>query len=244
MKLKIYRDPQNNPFLKNLRKQMESLQEEQKEIGKIQRSHHWRESSRPKLKRTIDILLSVLAILTLVPIYLVVAILIKLEDRGPFFFKQVRVGLNGRPFTMLKFRSMRQDADQIKHELTTMNEHERGVTFKIKNDPRITKIGYFIRKYSIDELPQFFNVIQGSMSLVGPRPAVPSEVQQYQSNHIERLRVKPGITCIWQVSGRANIDFEGQVEMDKSYVRCPSLWRDFLLLLKTIPAVLFAKGSY
>ena len=195
-------------------------------------------------KRVVDIVLSGAALVALSPVFLVIAILIKLEDRGPVFFRQVRVGQFGREFRMLKVRSMRVDAEQRLKELLAANQHATGVTFKIKNDPRITRVGHVLRKYSLDELPQFFNVLIGDMSLVGPRPPVPREVALYTLADRRRLAVKPGITCIWQVSGRAEIDFPGQVQLDVRYIESRSLREDFKILCKTIPAVLSGDGAY
>lgn len=195
-------------------------------------------------KRALDIVGSACALLALSPVFLAVALLIKLEDRGPIFFPQVRVGRFGRQFRMFKFRSMRVDAEQRLKELLAKNQHSGGVTFKIKNDPRITRVGAFIRKYSIDELPQFYNVLIGDMSLVGPRPPVPREVALYSLADRRRLAVKPGITCIWQISGRAEIDFPGQVQLDVRYIESRSLREDLKILFKTVPAVLSGNGAY
>jgi lipopolysaccharide/colanic/teichoic acid biosynthesis glycosyltransferase len=145
---------------------------------------------------------------------------------------------------MFKFRSMRVDAEQRLKELLAKNQHATGVTFKIKNDPRITRIGHFIRKFSLDELPQFYNVLIGDMSLVGPRPPVPREVALYSLADRRRLAITPGITCIWQVSGRSEIDFPGQVQLDVRYIESRSLWQDIKILCKTIPAVLSGSGAY
>jgi len=207
-------------------------------------SWRWLIASAHVLKRTLDIAGSLTALLLLSPIFLAVALLIKLEDRGPVFFKQVRVGRFGREFRMFKFRSMRVDAEQRLRELLANNQHQHGITFKIKNDPRITCIGHFIRKYSIDELPQFYNVLIGDMSLVGPRPPVPREVAKYTLADRRRLAITPGITCIWQISGRAEIDFPGQVQLDVRYIESCSLWQDIKILLKTVPAVLSGNGAY
>jgi lipopolysaccharide/colanic/teichoic acid biosynthesis glycosyltransferase len=171
-------------------------------------------------------------------------LLIKLEDRGPILFRQVRVGRHGREFRMLKFRSMRVDAEARLQELLAQNHHRDGVTFKIKDDPRITRVGKWIRKFSFDELPQFYNVLIGDMSLVGPRPPVPREVALYSLADRRRLAVKPGITCIWQISGRAEIDFSGQVQLDVRYIESRSLWQDIKILCKTVPAVLSGTGAY
>ena len=164
---------------------------------------------------------------------LVVSILIKLESKGEVIFKQKRVGLNGKEFYMYKFRSMVINAEELKEQLESQNEMS-GPMFKIKDDPRITKVGKFIRKTSIDELPQLINVIKGDMSLVGPRPSLPKEVKKFEQWMMERLEVKPGLTCIWQISGRNNIDFEDWMKLDIKYVRERSLVLDFKLIFKTI----------
>jgi exopolysaccharide biosynthesis polyprenyl glycosylphosphotransferase len=197
------------------------------------------------LKRALDIVGALAALVLFAPIFVLTFILIKLEDRGPVFFCQQRVGAGGRLFGIWKFRSMVVNADKIKDHLLQENEHgQTGVTFKMKNDPRITKVGKWIRKLSIDEFPQFFNVLRGEMSLVGPRPPVPREVAAYKASHLRRLRVKPGITCLWQIGGRADIDFEGQVRLDLKYIRSSSVLTDIVILFKTVPAVLFGKGAY
>jgi lipopolysaccharide/colanic/teichoic acid biosynthesis glycosyltransferase len=196
------------------------------------------------LKRAIDIVVSAAMLLCLLPVFLVVAALIKLTDRGPVMFWQVRVGRWGREFPFPKFRSMVVNAEQLKQALLTQNDHVDGVTFKMKKDPRITWIGRIIRKLSIDELPQLWCVLKGDMSLVGPRPPVPREVAQYTLADRRRLDAIPGLTCIWQVSGRGDIPFPKQVELDVQYIESQSLWFDILLLLKTVPAVLLGKGAY
>jgi exopolysaccharide biosynthesis polyprenyl glycosylphosphotransferase len=195
-------------------------------------------------KRALDIVGSFCALAALTPLFVLIALLIKGEDRGPILFAQTRVGRYGRLFKMYKFRSMRPDAEQRLKDLLKANQHQTGVTFKVKNDPRITRIGYWLRKFSVDELPQFYNVLIGDMSLVGPRPPVPREVALYTPADRRRLAVKPGITCIWQVSGRAEIDFPGQVQLDVRYIESQSLWQDIKILLKTIPAVLSGSGAY
>lgn len=197
------------------------------------------------MKRGLDVVGSLGALIAFSPIFALTALLIKLEDRGPVFFCQKRVGAGGRLFGMWKFRSMVVNADRIKDQLLTENQHgQSGVTFKMKNDPRVTRVGRWIRKLSIDEFPQFYNVLRGDMSLVGPRPPVPREVAEYKASHLRRLRVKPGITCLWQIGGRSEIDFQGQVRLDLQYIRSSSVWFDILILLKTLPAVLFGKGAY
>jgi lipopolysaccharide/colanic/teichoic acid biosynthesis glycosyltransferase len=196
------------------------------------------------LKRTVDLVAGSLVLLVWSPLILLVMALIKLEDGGPIFFRQTRVGLRGRPFGMWKFRSMVMNADALKDKLLDQNQMQGGVTFKMKNDPRVTRIGKWIRKFSVDEVPQLWNVIAGDMSLVGPRPPVPREVREYSIEDRQRLLAKPGLTCFWQVAGRSEIDFAGQVRLDVEYIRSKSLWLDFVLLLKTIPAVLLGKGAY
>lgn len=195
-------------------------------------------------KRSLDIVVALFMILLLSPVFVVTAILIYMEDPGPIFFIQKRVGKNGKHFDFIKFRSMVVNADKLKDKLIEQNESKDGVIFKMKNDPRITRIGRFIRRYSIDELPQVFNVLKGDMSLVGPRPPVPREVAEYTLEDRKRLHVTPGITCIWQVSGRSDIPFKQQVQLDLDYIQSQSLWKDIVLLLKTIPAVLLGKGAY
>jgi exopolysaccharide biosynthesis polyprenyl glycosylphosphotransferase len=195
-------------------------------------------------KRALDVLGSFAALTLLSPLFAVIALLIKCEDRGPIFFAQTRVGQNGRHFRMFKFRSMRVDAEAKLKELLAKNQHLHGITFKLKDDPRITRIGKWLRKFSFDELPQFYNVLIGDMSLVGPRPPVPREVALYSLADRRRLAVKPGITCIWQISGRAEIDFPGQVQLDVRYIESRSLWQDIKIICKTIPAVLSGTGAY
>jgi lipopolysaccharide/colanic/teichoic acid biosynthesis glycosyltransferase len=197
------------------------------------------------LKRGLDIFGALGALCLFSSVFALTALLIKLEDGGPVFFCQKRVGAGGRLFKMWKFRSMVVNADQIQDSLVQENKHGRsGVTFKINNDPRITKVGKWIRRLSIDEFPQFYNVLRDEMSLVGPRPPLPREVATYKASHLRRLRVKPGITCLWQIGGRADIDFEGQVRLDLEYIRSSSVFFDIAILLKTLPAVLFGKGAY
>jgi lipopolysaccharide/colanic/teichoic acid biosynthesis glycosyltransferase len=195
-------------------------------------------------KRMMDIVIALPVVLILAPIVLALGLATKLYDGGPMFFRQVRVGRFGEPFMCYKIRTMVPNADALKYELLSLNHHEDGVTFKVAKDPRITPLGLWLRKLSLDELPQLINVLQGQMSLVGPRPAVPGEVAKYEGRDFQRLLVKPGITCIWQVSGRGDVDFGGQVAMDVQYVRSRSLWLDLRLMLKTIPAVLSMRGAY
>lgn len=196
------------------------------------------------IKRLFDICAALGAILIFSPIFILTALIIYLGDRGPIIYSQSRVGKDGRHFKFYKFRSMVVNADRMKDRLLKENESEEGVIFKMKRDPRVTPVGRFIRKFSIDELPQLFNVLRGDMSLVGPRPPLPREVELYTLEDRKRLHVIPGITCIWQVSGRSEIPFKQQVELDKEYIRSRSFWRDILILLKTIPVVILGKGAF
>jgi lipopolysaccharide/colanic/teichoic acid biosynthesis glycosyltransferase len=197
------------------------------------------------VKRTVDIAISATALLLLSPLFLAVAVCIKATDRGPILFWQQRVGKWGTEFPFPKFRSMVTNAEELKKKLLEQNDHSDGsITFKMKRDPRITWIGRIIRKLSIDELPQLMCVLRGQMSLVGPRPPVPMEVEQYTLDDRRRLEATPGLTCIWQVSGRGDIPFDQQVELDVRYIESQSLWVDIKLLLQTVPAVLLGKGAY
>lgn len=190
------------------------------------------------IKRLIDVVFSTIGLIVLSPIMLIVAVAIKLEDiKGPILFSQERVGYLGKKFKMYKFRSMYVDAEERLHEIQHLNE-QTGPVFKMKDDPRITKVGKFIRKTSLDELPQLINILKGEMSIVGPRPALLREVVQYNDYQKQRLLVKPGLTCIWQVSGRNNIGFDEWVELDLEYIENQSLGLDIKLILQTIPALL------
>ncbi len=203
-------------------------------------------------KRCIDIAAAGMLLLVLSPVMIGTALLVR-RDGGPVFFKQKRVGLRGTEFAMLKFRSMSVDAEAKLKDLLDQNEKNDGITFKMKNDPRITPIGRFIRKSSIDELPQMINVLRGEMSLVGPRPPLPREVALYSPEDRRRLLAMPGITCLWQigeregrlleVSNRNSIEFPEQVSLDVRYIESQSFWKDLLILVKTIPAVLMGKGA-
>ncbi|MDX2036727.1 MAG: sugar transferase [Isosphaeraceae bacterium] len=196
------------------------------------------------LKRILDVVISACALVALLPLFAVVALLIKAYDGGPVIFRQKRVGRWGREFEFPKFRSMRVDAEALKEKLLVQNHHGSSVTFKMKNDPRITPIGRVIRKLSIDELPQLWCVLRGDMSLVGPRPPVPREVALYTLADRRRLDAVPGLTCIWQISGRGDIPFDRQVELDVQYIQSRSFWMDLLIILKTVPAVLSGRGAY
>ena len=182
-------------------------------------------------KRILDVICSVVALIVLSPAFLVTALAVR-SDGGPAFYKQTRVGKNNTHFEMYKFRSMCKNAENLQDDLMKYNEMD-GPVFKIKGDPRITKVGKFIRKYSIDELPQLLNIVKGDMSIVGPRPPLVREVEQYNSYQMQRLAVKPGLTCIWQVSGRNNIGFDEWVEMDIEYIKTRNLWLDIKLIFKT-----------
>lgn len=195
-------------------------------------------------KRILDIIVASVILTVLAPLMLFVAFLIKLHDGGPVFYICKRIGRWGEPFLFPKFRSMVIDADALQDSLKQFNQHAQSKTFKIKNDPRITWIGRIIRKTSIDELPQLWCVLKGEMSLVGPRPPLPSEVKQYTIKERRRLDITPGITCFWQVSGRADIPFDKQVELDIRYIESQSFREDIKILLKTIPAVVLGKGAY
>lgn len=195
------------------------------------------------LKDMEDYVLSALGLIVLSPLFAAVAALIKLDSKGSVFYRQERVGKNGKRFMIYKFRSMVTDAEKLQEVLLDKNEAE-GPIFKMKHDPRITRVGAFIRKTSIDELPQLINVALGQMSLVGPRPPIPSEVGEYEEWQKERLTVTPGITGLWQISGRSDLTFEEMVKWDIYYIRNWSLWLDLKILLKTVPVVLFRKGAY
>jgi exopolysaccharide biosynthesis polyprenyl glycosylphosphotransferase len=188
--------------------------------------------------------MSFLALVVLWPFLLIAAIAVKLTSKGPIFFRQTRSGVNGRKFVLYKFRTMVLGAEKKLKDLQAHNEMD-GPVFKVKNDPRITPIGKFFRKFSIDELPQLWNVLKGEMSLVGPRPPIPDEVNQYDPWHRRRLSMRPGITCLWQVGGRNKIKkFDDWMKLDLEYIDNWSLALDFKILLKTIPAVLFSVGAH
>ena len=194
--------------------------------------------------RLFDLFVAAMALLILAPLLLIVVCCIVIDSPGAIFYSQKRVGINGRIFKFWKFRSMVVNAEQQNDALISDRGIADSVRFKMKQDPRITRVGKFIRKYSIDELPQLWNVLKGDMSLVGPRPPVPKEVNIYSSSDRRRIRIIPGITCIWQVSGRSEIPFEEQVKLEEDYILSASFWTNIKLLLRTIPAVLFGKGAY
>lgn len=194
------------------------------------------------LKRIFDVLFSVVSLVILSPLFLVVTIAVK-TDGGSVIYRQTRVGKDGRHFEMYKFRSMCPEAEMMQQELMKYNEMD-GPVFKIKHDPRITRVGQFIRKYSIDELPQLINILKGDMSIVGPRPPLPSEVEQYNDYQRQRLLVIPGLTCFWQAYGRSDLSFEDWMDMDMKYIQRRSVGLDLSLIFRTVYAVLFKRGAY
>lgn len=196
------------------------------------------------VKRIMDVIGVLLGLMILSPLLIIVALAIVIEDGRPFLFSQKRVGLNGRIFSFYKFRSMYKDAEKRKQDLMDSNESRDGVIFKVKHDPRVTKVGRIIRRLSIDELPQLFNVLKGDLALVGPRPPLPDEVAQYSLEERKRLHVKPGLTCFWQIQGRSEIPFKDQVRLDLQYIHSQSIAMDLWIIIKTIPAVLSGKGAY
>ncbi|MEM8946052.1 MAG: sugar transferase [Planctomycetota bacterium] len=196
------------------------------------------------MKRTIDVAISAFLLVLLSPILLLSAVLVKLTDGGSIFYPHTRVGEGGNEFTCYKFRSMVVNAERMKSNLAFFNTHEDHRTFKIPNDPRVTWFGRIMRRTSIDELPQLWNVLKGEMSIVGPRPPVVTEVEQYTWDDMQRLTVKPGLTCIWQVSGRSRLPFPEQLKMDIEYIEKRSLALDLKLIALTVPAVLSADGAY
>lgn len=212
-------------------------------------TNYIQEKGKPRMlylmfKRVMDFICAFIGLVVLTPLFIIIGILIKLEDpRGSIFFYQTRIGKDEKPFRMYKFRSMVSNAEELLDRLLEQNEIS-GAMFKIKEDPRITKIGKFIRKTSIDELPQLWNVIRGEMSLVGPRPALPREVNQYTSYDKLRLIVTPGCTGLWQVSGRNNLSFHQMLELDLEYIERRSLWLDVKVLLRTVKIIVFPNSAY
>ena len=206
--------------MKGIRVEFDNIDENKKRIYEIS-------------KRAIDIIGAGSGLLLLSPVIVIVACAIKFTSKGPIFFSQKRVGKNGELFDMYKFRSMVVNAEELKEKLAHQNEMS-GPMFKMKDDPRVTKVGKFIRKTSLDELPQLWNVLKGDMSLVGPRPSLPKEVAQFEKWMYKRLSVKPGLTCFWQVSGRNNIDFEDWMKLDIKYVDERNIWIDIKLIFKTV----------
>jgi len=195
------------------------------------------------LKEMFDRVASFLLLIVLSPLFLVVALGVKFSSPGPIFFRQERCGLNGRKFTLFKFRSMVENAEEMQEEIKGLNE-TTGPVFKIRSDPRLTRFGRILRRSTLDEIPQLINVLKGEMSLVGPRPPIPWEVEEYDIWQRRRLSVKPGMTCLWQISGRSDMSFEKWMELDLTYIDNWSLWLDFKILAKTIPAVLSGRGAY
>jgi exopolysaccharide biosynthesis polyprenyl glycosylphosphotransferase len=216
------------------------------QVGSVPLIRVWREPLdgwQGYVKRTVDFTLAALGVAILCPIWLVIGLLIKFDSKGPVFYKQARLTKNMKPFNIFKFRSMRENAEDDLADLLDKNEMD-GPIFKVKEDPRMTKIGRFLRRFSIDELPQLINVIRGELSLVGPRPPIPSEVDQYEPWQMKRLAAPQGITGLWQVSGRNLLTFEEMVNLDIYYIENWSLWTDIKILLKTIPVVLLRRGAY
>jgi len=195
------------------------------------------------LKRGLDLAVAMAGLLLTLPLFPVIAVLVRLDSRGAVFFAQKRVGRHGRLFTCYKFRSMVADAEIKKIDLAAMNEAS-GPAFKIRQDPRITAIGSFLRRSSLDEMPQLINVLLGQMSVVGPRPQIPTEVELYEPWHRARLAVKPGITCLWQISGRSHVGFDEWMRLDLEYIRRRSMRTDLFILMRTLPAVMARKGAY
>ena len=216
--------------MKGIRVEFDNIDENRKRIYEIS-------------KRAIDIIGAGSGLLLLSPVIVIVACAIKFTSKGPIFFSQKRVGKNGELFDMYKFRSMVVNAEELKEKLAHQNEMS-GPMFKMKDDPRVTKVGKFIRKTSLDELPQLWNVLKGDMSLVGPRPSLPKEVKQFEKWMFRRLTVKPGLTCYWQVSGRNNIDFEDWMKLDISYVDDRNLWIDIKLIFKTVGVLFGDKNAH
>ncbi len=206
------------------------------------REHHW-QVYESVVKRALDIFLASLGLVAMLPLWLVIALAIRLDSPGPAIFVQERVGQHGRRFSFYKFRSMYVDAERRLDEMLVRNEVD-GPVFKIRIDPRVTRLGGFLRRTSLDELPQLINVLKGEMSMVGPRPPIPREVQEYRPSDIFRLSVKPGLTCLWQISGRSNVSFDQWMEYDREYVRHMSLWLDLSILVRTVGAVLTMRGAY
>lgn len=202
-----------------------------------------RSSSQMAIKRAMDIALTLLAMPLALPLGLLIGIMIKLDSKGPIFYTQKRVGKGEKLFTLFKFRSMKDGANALKNQLKDKNE-AAGPVFKIKKDPRITRVGAILRKSSLDELPQLINIMKGEMSIVGPRPPLPEEVEKYNDYQRGRLAVKPGLTCLWQIQGRSSIGFDQWVELDLEYIRTQSIWVDIKIICKTIPAVLKGTGAW
>ncbi|MDB4976597.1 MAG: UDP-phosphate galactose phosphotransferase [Myxococcaceae bacterium] len=199
----------------------------------------------PSVRRSVDLVLTGVGLVCLLPLFLLAALAIKLDSKGPLFFAQERIAENGRRFRMWKFRTMVVDADALKDQLSKQCARANdGVRFKMVRDPRVTRVGAVLRKFSIDELPQLFNVFRGDMTLLGPRPAVWREVARYDNRALRRLEVKPGLTCLWQVSGRSDLSFDQQISLDLHYVDRTRPLEELRIVLQTIPAVLTGRGAY
>jgi exopolysaccharide biosynthesis polyprenyl glycosylphosphotransferase len=194
------------------------------------------------LKRVLDILFSTVFLILLAPVFLAIAIAVKLDSHGPIFYSSERIGKKGRVFHCTKFRTMVRDAERRRADVMHMNERD-GVLFKISNDPRITKVGRILRKYSLDELPQFFNVLKGDMSVVGPRPPIASEVKEYKLSHLRRLDVTPGVTGLWQVQARQDPSFDNYISLDVTYIENWSMWLDLKIIMRTIAVVFAGTGT-
>lgn len=195
------------------------------------------------LKRGLDVVMAGIALLMLSPLFILIAIVIVIDNPGPVLFSQIRIGKNNKPFRFYKFRSMVKNATALQAQLMAENE-AAGPIFKMRRDPRVTRAGRILRKYSLDELPQLFSVLCGEMSLVGPRPHLPSEVAQYEAHQRQRLTVQPGLVCLREVHGRSELTFERWIEMDLQYIACRSLWTDLGILVRLVPAVLGGRGAY
>ncbi len=242
--------PRRDPFLRRCGRELWQVEGEREAVGEpAAQPLHARGMNEifvrpfPWWKRALDLAGALAAVAALAPVMLITGIAIRLSSPGPAIFRQQRAGLGGVPFTVYKFRTMTADAEAKKAELLKFNERE-GPAFKMKSDPRITRVGRFLRKTSLDELPQFFNVIKGDMSLVGPRPLPVSETEACALWHRARLEVKPGITGLWQVTSRDESSFDRWVRLDLAYAREMSFWQDFRLLLMTVPAVLSRRGAH
>ncbi len=196
-----------------------------------------------RIKRVVDLCLGVVGLLGSLPVWIAIAIAIRLDSKGPVLFRQERVGRGGRRIWIYKFRSMHEDADARLAVLRELNEAD-GPVFKIRNDPRVTRVGRVLRRTSLDELPQLINVIRGEMSIVGPRPPLASEVALYRPADMVRLSVTPGLTCLWQISGRSDCGFERWMELDRAYIRNLSPWLDAMIILRTVLVVLSCRGAY
>ncbi len=209
----------------------------------LPRSQAWHFRYETTLKRLLDLVLASLGLLATLPLWLVIVVAIRLDSPGHSIFVQERVGLHGRRFSFYKFRSMYADAEERLAELESSNEVS-GPVFKIRRDPRVTRLGLILRRTSLDELPQLLNVLKGEMSLVGPRPPLPKEVEQYRPSDALRLTVKPGLTCLWQISGRSTISFDDWMALDREYIRKMSLWLDLSVLVRTVFVVFTMRGAY